>query len=206
MSERVYIFRLWIRVWHWLNAALILLLIASGFSLHYAGSSSGLIGFGLARKIHNVAGIALCAAYAIFFVGNIVSGNWLQYVPRTKDFSKRSWLQVRYYIWDIFQGAPEPFPVTPENNFNPLQQVTYWGVMYVLMPMLIATGLVFLYPRLAPDSWLGVDGLLPIALTHFVVGYALFLFLLSHLYLITMGKKVSSAIKTMITGWHEDDG
>jgi len=204
MSKRVYLFRLWLRCWHWLNAALILTLITSGFSLHYSGSNAAVINFGLARQIHNYAGLTLCANYVVFFIGNVITGNWWQFVPSPKEFAKRAWIQTRYYAWDIFRGLPEPFPPTREVNFNPLQQVTYWAVMYLLMPVLLASGLMFLYPTLAPENWFGVDGLLPVALTHYVAGFAIFLFLLSHLYLATMGPKLSSLIMTMITGWHEE--
>ena len=104
----------------------------------------------------------------------------------------------------MFLGEPHPFPTTPEEHLNPLQQLSYWFVMYVVMVVLIVTGLIYLYPTLAPDRWFGVDGLLPIALLHFICAFVIFLFLLTHLYLCTTGEKMSSKIRMMITGWHED--
>ncbi len=204
MSYRIFILALWIRVWHWINALLILCLIISGLSLHYAQPGAGIIKFSLAREMHNIAGIGLCLNYVYFFIGNIVSGNWWQYIPRPHGYMKRCWVQFRYYMYDIFRGAPHPFPTTVDDNFNPLQQLIYWGVMYVLMPLLILTGVTYLYPTLAPDRWFGVDGLLPVAFVHFFVAFLIFLFMLVHVYLGTTGDHLTSKISTMITGWHEE--
>ncbi len=205
MSRRIFILALWIRVWHWINVLLILCLIASGLSLHYARPGAGIIRFSLARDMHNIAGIGLCIDYAYFFIGNIVSGNWWQYIPRPHGYMQRCWVQFRYYMWDMFHGAPHPFPTTVADNFNPLQQLIYWGLMYVLMPLMIVTGLTYLYPTVAPDRWFGVDGLLPIAFVHFVTAFLIFLFVLVHVYLGTTGDTLTSKISTMITGWHEEE-
>lgn len=204
MSERVYILARWIRVWHWVNATLIICLVLSGASLHYAHPGAGLIKFSLARSMHNICGIGLCINYAYFFIGNIVSGNWWQFVPRPHGYPTRAWLQLRYYLWDMFHGRPHPFPTTVADNFNPLQQIIYWAVMYALFPLLMVTGITYLYPNLAPDRWFGVDGLLPVALTHYVVAFLIFLFLLLHVYLGTTGEKLTSKIKMMITGWCDE--
>ncbi len=204
MSERIYLLPLWLRIWHWTNALLIISLIVSGISLHFADPKAMLLPFSLARDIHNIAGVALCVTYGVFVIGNIVSGNWWQFVPKPDNFLKNIWLQTRFYIWDIFLGRPHPFAVTLERHFNPLQQITYWAVMYLLMPLVLITGVMFLWPELAPDRLFGVDGLLPIALAHFVFGLCILLFLLSHIYLATLGTTPTQQIKMMITGWHEE--
>jgi thiosulfate reductase cytochrome b subunit len=204
MSHRVYMYPAWIRLWHWTNAVLIIGLTASGVSLHYSNPAVGLIDFNLAREVHNACGIALCGAYAVFFVGNIVTGNWWQFVPQPHRYLWRAWLQMRFYSWDIFFGRPHPFPPTLENNFNPLQQVFYWAVMYLLMPTLLVTGLIFLYPELAPESVMGFDGLLPVAMAHYMVGFLIVCFMVMHIYLGTTGHRVTTLFKAMATGWHEE--
>ncbi len=204
MSERIYILARWIRVWHWINAALILTLIASGISLHYSRPGVGLIKFSLAREMHNIAGITLCIDYLFFFFGNIISGNWWQFIPRPHGYALRAWKQFRFYMWDMFHGAPHPFPVTRDDNFNPLQQVTYWAVMYLVYPLLMITGLIYLYPTLAPDRWFGMDGLVPVAFAHYAFAFIIFMFLLIHLYLATTGHKLTDKVKMMITGWSDE--
>lgn len=203
MSERVFILSLWIRLWHWANAILILLLILSGASLHFSDAALPLLPFAVAVKVHNVAGLALTAMYAVFVVGNIVSGNWWQYVPKPGGFLQRCWAQTRFYCWGIFAGEPHPYPPTPAANFNSLQQIIYWLIMYMLMPALIVTGLVFLWPEFAPKRAFGMDGLLPVAVLHYVLGVLITAFTIAHIYLATTGVRVTSLVRMMITGWHE---
>jgi thiosulfate reductase cytochrome b subunit len=203
MSERVYLLPLWIRLWHWTNALLIITLTVTGVSLHFADPKGWQIEFSLAARIHDVAGIALIAAYTFFFVGNLISGNWWQYVPKPPGILERCWRQTRWYSYGIFRGEPHPYPVTLEQNFNALQSLIYWGVMYLLMPVLLLTGLVFLLPQFAPDRLFGFDGLLPVAVLHYISGTAVVMFMIAHIYLGTTGSTVTSMFRTMITGWHE---
>ncbi|MFO1283609.1 MAG: cytochrome b/b6 domain-containing protein [Burkholderiales bacterium] len=203
MNERIYLLPLWIRIWHWTNALLIVVLAATGVSLHFADPRLPLVEFSLAARVHDVAGLGLCAAYAFFVIANIASGNWWQYVPKPPGVLARCWTQTRWYCYGIFRGEPHPFPVTREVNFNALQAVIYWAVMYVLMPVLLASGLVFMFPQVAPDRLFGFDGLLPIAVLHYVAGTVAVLFLIAHVYLGTTGTTATAMFKTMITGWHE---
>ena len=77
--------------------------------------------------------------------------------------------------------------------------------MYLAMPGLILTGLIFLWPELAPDHVFGLDGLLPIAVAHYLIGLIIVLFMIGHIYLGTTGVTVTSLFKMMITGWHEHE-
>ncbi len=203
MVKRVYLFAPWIRHWHWANAVTILALIVTGISLHYADTKGMLVPFDLSRDVHNIAGIVLCAIYGFFLIANIVSGNWLQYVPSGPNYGKRLWIQARFYLWDCFFGRPHPHHPSVKRNFNDLQQIVYWAVMYVLMPLLLISGLLFLWPELAPDRIMGVDGLLPVAIAHYIFGYMISLFMLGHMYLSTMGDTPTTSLKTMLTGWYQ---
>lgn len=203
MSHRIYLLPLWLRLWHWTNALLIITLAVTGFSLHFSDPDLTLVPFALAARIHNIAGVALLAAYGFFVVANIVSGNWWQYVPKPPGILHRCMVQARFYCWGIFKGEPHPYPPTVEANFNALQAVVYWVIMYVVVPVTALSGLVFLYPQFAPDRLFGLDGLLPVALIHTVSAAVIVLFMLAHIYLGTTGLRVTSLFKMMITGWHE---
>lgn len=203
MSGREYLLPLWLRLWHWTNAALMIVLAVTGASLHFADPELKLVPFSLAARLHDIAGLALVATYVFFVIANIVSGNWWQYVPKPPGVLHRCWVQTRYYMWGIFRGEPHPYPPTKEVNFNALQAVVYWTIMYVAVPVVIVTGLVFFFPALAPSQMFGLDGLLPIALLHYVAGAAVILFMVSHIYLGTMGVRPTSLFRMMITGWHE---
>ena len=205
MSERTYrtyLFPLWIRLWHALNAVLILTLGATGLSLHFADPALPLVGFELAVRIHNACGVALAITYLGFLVANAVSGNARHFFPCGPGFLSALRAQLGWYACGIFRGAPHPHEPTPAAPFNVLQAITYAGVMYALLPVLIASGLVFLYPELAPARLFGFDGLLPIALLHYFAAMALLLFLLTHIYLGTTGKSVGQMFRAMISGWH----
>lgn len=203
MTERIYLLPLWLRLWHWTNALLIITLSITGVSIHFADSKSPLVEFSLAVRIHSMAGTALLVTYAFFVIANAVSGNWWQFVPKPPGIIERCWVQIKYYCWGVFKGESEPYPVTKEVNFNALQAVTYWLVMYIVLPITVVTGFIFLYPHLAPARLFGMDGLLPIAVVHCVSAAIIMMFAVAHIYLGTMGTKVTSLFRTMITGWHE---
>jgi thiosulfate reductase cytochrome b subunit len=204
MSARIYLLPLWIRVWHWTNALLIVTLAVTGVSLHFADPKLPLVEFSLAARVHDVAGIALLAVYGLFVVANIVSGNWWQYVPKPPGVLERCWIQAKWYAWGIFKGEAHPYRVSEEQNFNALQAISYWGIMYVVLPLMLASGFVFLVPELAPERVFGFDGLLPVAVVHYLTGAIIVMFMIAHIYLGTTGKTATSMFKTMLTGWHED--
>lgn len=199
----IYILPKWVRAWHWTNALLIITLIVTGVSLHFADSKVPLVEFSLAVRIHNIAGVLLVALYAIFVVGNAITGNWWQFVPKPPGVFRRCIGQVRYYMWGVFKGEHEPYPVTEDEHFNALQALTYWFMIYIVMPIIVVTGLIFLYPQFAPAKVFGMDGLFPIAVLHYISATIIAAFLVAHVYLCTFGKRIGTTFKTMITGWHE---
>ena len=203
MAERTYLVARWIRVWHWTNAVLILILGVTGMSIHFADPALPLVDFALAVRLHNIAGVLLIGAYLFFVIANIVTGNWWQFVPKPPGVLQRIVRQAMWYGFGIFRGEPHPHEPSKEEHFNALQAVTYWSVMYLLLPVVLLSGLMYLYPELAPDKLFGFDGLLPVAQTHYLSAVAVLLFMLSHIYLGTTGKTVGQMFKMMITGWHE---
>jgi len=202
--SRIYLLPLWIRVWHWTNALLIIALAVTGVSLHFADPELPLVEFSLAARIHDLAGIALLATYGFFVVANIATGNWWQYVPKPPGVLERCLVQSRWYMYGIFKGEPHPYRVSEEANFNALQALSYWFIMYMVLPVMLATGVMFLIPDLAPDRVFGFDGLLPVAILHYLTGAVIVAFMIAHVYLGTTGQTATSMFKTMITGWHEE--
>ena len=113
MAHREYLFPLWLRLWHWTNALLILTLAVTGMSLHFADPDLPLVEFSLAVRIHNIAGVSLMGAYVFFVVANIVSGNWWQYVPKPPDILKQAIDQGKWYAFGIFRDDPHPHIPAP---------------------------------------------------------------------------------------------
>jgi thiosulfate reductase cytochrome b subunit len=201
--KQLYLYPLWIRLWHWTNVLLFIVLIISGTSLHFA---NGFLTFETAMLVHNLAGIMLILVWLIFVIGNFVSENGKHYRIKFKGLISGLIKQSYYYAIGIFKGDAHPFHVSTEMKFNSLQQLSYIGVMYGLMPILILTGLFFLFPAYLPEKLLGIDSFWVIAIAHLVVAYLLILFMVVHIYIITTGETVFSNLQAMLTGWHKEKG
>jgi len=120
MTEQIYFYPIWIRIWHFLNAILCLLLIFSGFSLQYSNPEFSFINFRLAVSIHNFAGVSLTISYLLFFLGNFFTENGKFYRLQFKGLRLRLWKQLRYYAYGYFINEEPPFPISVDNKFNPL--------------------------------------------------------------------------------------
>ena len=59
------------------------------------------------------------------------------------------------YLIGIFKGEAHPYYAAPEHKFNPLQHVTYVGLMYVTYPLLLLSGVALLFPGFLPQGLLG---------------------------------------------------
>ena len=189
---------LWLRVWHSLQALLFLGLIATGLNMHYAGSEWAVIPFSVSVRVHNACGIATALLWVVFVVWNAVSGHARHYMPKDIHVIHSLVIQIRYYAYGMFRGdAP---PLSPGLRNNHVQQLGYAGIMYILMPVSIASGMLLLFPILAPERALGWAGLWPMAMLHLGVGYLLTLFLVVHIYLATTGETFFSLYREMITG------
>ncbi len=197
----LYLYPTWLRLWHWINALLFLTLIASGVSMHYAGTD-WLMGFATARLVHNTAGILLTIGWVGFIVANARTGNSRHYHVRLRSLVGDLISQTRYYMAGIFRLEPHPFHVSENMKFNALQQLSYLGVMYGLMPLLIISGWAFLFSVYLPETLFGLGSVWVVAMTHVVASYLLVLFLLVHLYIITTGETVFANLRAMLTGWH----
>jgi thiosulfate reductase cytochrome b subunit len=203
MSEKMYLYPVWTRIWHWINAVLFIALIITGVSLQYSDPNSPLIPFEPSVTWHNIAGIILIINYIFFVAGNILTWNGKYYKLKSKGLMDRLILQVKYYLFGVFKGEKPPFPENENRKFNPLQKVTYIAVMYVATPLVILSGIALLFPEIIIDKVFGVNGTLLTSLLHITMGFFLSVFILIHIYFSTFGAKVSSHFKSMINGYHE---
>ncbi len=205
MSTRHYLYPLWVRIWHWLNALTFMVLIPTGISMHFADVDKPfVISFQLATYIHNVAGLVLTGLWLFFVFMNLVSGNWKHYIPPLQGLIGRVLLQVRFYLVGIMRGEPHPFPSNEECKFNPMQQLAYDAVMFGLVPLICATGVLLLVPDVLPSKILGIGSVWIMAVGHTVLAFFGSVFLLVHMYLGSTGDSLTSLVKGMITGWHEE--
>ncbi len=203
MSDKLYLYPVWIRVWHAINALFFLVLLISGISMQYSNPQYPLLPFDVAVSSHNISGIVIFIAYLFYLVAFVLTSNKKHYRIERKGLFDRLSKQVRYYVFGVFKGEDAPYPTGEEAKFNPLQQITYVGVIFVLYPVLIITGLALMFPEVIIDNFFGIGGTLLTALLHASAGFLVSLFLVIHLYFATMGASVSSNFKSIINGYHE---
>lgn len=202
MKDKLYLYPIWVRSWHLLNALLFLALIFTGLCLQYSSIEYTIIPFKYSVSIHNIAGIILCVAFAFYIMANRFTSNGNYYQFHLKGLLGRVFKQFRYYAFGIFKNEDPPFPISVGRKFNPLQKVSYVIIMYILMPIIIVTGVALFFPEMLPTKILGASGIHVIDLLHIITGFILSVFMLVHIYFCTIGKTPLANFKSMINGWH----
>ncbi len=201
--KTLYLYPLWLRAWHWGNALLILVLMVSGASMHFAGTP-WLLEFKTAVLTHNTAGILLSLGWIGFVIGNALTDNQRHYRLEWRGLISRLVAQLHYYGVGIFRNEPHPFQVSEGMKFNVLQQLTYIKFMYVIFPLLIVSGWAFLYVVYLPQSLFGINTTWLVAMMHLTLAYFMVLFLVIHVYIITTGETVVTNLRAMLSGWHRE--
>jgi thiosulfate reductase cytochrome b subunit len=192
----IYLYTRYERFWHWFQAALIILLLVTGFEVN---TGVGVFGFQTAVTVHNYTGLTWLIAFAFFVFWLFTTGEWKQYVPTTKKMLA----VMRYYSYGIFRGEPHPVPKRKEAKHNPLQRLTYLGLAAALLPVQMATGFLYWGYNSWGDWGLSVLTLQIVALVHTAGAFAILSFLVVHLYMTTTGHTIAAHVKAMITGWEE---
>lgn len=98
---KIYLYTRFERFWHWVQAALIILLIITGLEVH---GSYKLFGFERAVTLHNFFGLTWLVLFAFIVFWLFTTGEWKQYIPTTRKLYD----VARYYCVDIFRGKPHP--------------------------------------------------------------------------------------------------
>jgi len=171
--------------------------------MQYSDPMNPFIRFDLAVSMHNIAGFVLLFDYLLFIIANTISKNGRHYRIQLKGLTIRLMSQFRYYTYGVFKHEPTPFPVTKKMKFNPIQQLTYFITMYVMMPLLFLTGLPMLFSGAFVRQLIGSKAFFITDIFHITIGFFLSLFLVIHLYFCTFGAKPYSNFISIITGYHE---
>lgn len=187
------------RLWHWTQTGLILFLALTGFEVH---GSLSFFGFEQAVSLHNTAAYSFLVLIVFAIFWHFTTGEWRQYLPTRQHLRA----QIEYYITGIFRNAPHPTRKTALTKLNPLQRIVYLALKILVIPIMVLTGLLYMYYRY-PQSGkiysLNIDGLETIALLHTAGAFFLISFVIVHVYLITTGHTPTSNLKAMITGYEE---
>ncbi|MCG8580353.1 MAG: cytochrome b/b6 domain-containing protein [Bacteroidales bacterium] len=195
--KQVYIYKQFERFWHWSQAALILFLALTGFEIH---GSFSLLGFEKAVLFHSIASYLLLALIAFSIFWHFTTGEWKQYIPTISKLKE----QIHYYTVGIFKNAPHPTIKSARKKLNPLQAMTYLGFKLLMAPVMILTGLLYMYYKTFDVNDIIVVSDIPlewIAWAHTLGAWLLMAFIIVHVYMTTTGHSVTTNIKAMITGW-----
>lgn len=149
---------LWVRILHWAIAVLFLLLIISGITQHFATVQSSLINYSIATTLHELGGIVLSIVYVVFLLAIFITGYWRRFFPRTRTLWQLVWQQSQFY------------------GRNPT-------TVFLVVPLLIITGLWYYFPDYAPTAVLGFDGLWTVAMCHYVIGVLATAYTIGHIFM-----------------------
>ena len=125
-SERIYLYSKAVRLWHWSNALLFVLLLASGLINHFA-----LVGATAVKSlvaVHEVCGFLLLACWLGFVLINAVGGNGHHYRIRRQGWLDRAAKQRDFICLALCRGK----------NILSRQQPSLNLIPYSRSPMLVS--------------------------------------------------------------------
>lgn len=186
---KIYVWELPVRIFHWLNAGAIFMLIVTGIyignpflsSIVHEDAEGFLMGW--VRYIHFFSAFLftfnlIVRLYWMFTGNKYATSNLLR-----KSFWKDTWETVKFYL---FLKNKKPHFV----GHNPLAQLSYWAVIGVGSVIMIVTGF-FMYVEPRPETfggklfnWLNIFGdSYAIRSTHHLVTWLFIIFVVAHIYL-----------------------
>lgn len=192
-TVKVYVWELPVRIFHWVNAVCIILLMITGIYIGKPFLSASIpedayysFVMGWARYIHFFAAF-LFTVTLLFRLYWVIKGNkYAMSNPLRKIFWKESWETVKFYLF-LKNKKPEYV------GHNPLAQLSYWIFIGLGSMIMIFTGF-FLYFEPQPESlfgsffffWVPVlfgGDSFSIRSLHHIVAWAFMVFMVLHVYL-----------------------
>ncbi len=152
---------------------------------------------GTARVVHFFFAWALAITLLIWLVASLINGHaWRDLVPRLRD--------IRTLPRDVVEHLKLKFHRRRE--YNTLQKLSYAGVLFVLLPLMIATGLAMSPGANAILPWLPdlLGGRQTARTIHFGVMLLLLGFFVVHILMVLLAGPLNG-LRSIITGWYRID-
>src|SRR3984893_2670054 len=151
----------------------------------------------LGRRWHFFFAWLFVANLLVYFAAGLASGHfWRDLIPSRRQ------LRPRFILRDIIDHLRLKFPRgEAARHYNPLQKLTYLGVVFVLLPLMIVTGLAMSPGMDAILPWL-VDlfgGRQSARTIHFIAASLITLFVFVHVAMVLLAGPVNE-LRAMITG------
>jgi thiosulfate reductase cytochrome b subunit len=198
--KRIDLHPLPLRMWHWINALIVIILIVTGIYLRLYGIAA-LKPHDPVLFWHKCVGLAMIVTTVFWFIFTMPSKSLRrQYRIKISDL-KGVIVQTQYYFFSIFVGGENPFKVSADAKYNPLQKIAYDAILFIFIPVQAVTGLLFmdipvLRQYLLSENLMGLLGVI-----HVIFAYLFVLYLIVHLYMATLGDTIFSHTKAMIVGY-----
>jgi Ni/Fe-hydrogenase b-type cytochrome subunit len=217
------------RIWHWANGVTIFIMIGSGLTIlnahphlywglhgsqpdrpwlntpHWPGwlTIPAQYNLAIARRWHLLFALVLAFGLLGFMIASLVNRHFQRdlRVRATEIRPRHLWNDVVAHVNLRFHDATHPAA------YNPLQKLAYVITIFVLIPLMVFTGLAMSPAMDAAWPWLPqVFGGRPSARSiHFIVACALVLFIIVHLALVILAGPVNE-VWSMISGrWRLPD-
>ena len=213
--DRVYVWQAPVRMYHWVNAACVFMLVATGLVIGRppaflsAAEASASYWFGWVRFLHFTAASLMGAAFMVrvywMFKGNAYA-RWDAFIPNSLKMFKRQLRESWSVLWvDILQVQKEPIDYVGHNG---LASFSYFAIFLATI-FQICTGLALYSPMSGlwiahMMSWVSpfMGGDAAVRLWHHSVTWIFVMFTMIHVYLsifhdMTEGK---GEISSIITG------
>lgn len=218
----VYRHRLFTRLWHWINALAIFVLLMSGLGIFNAhpqlywgqyganldkawlmldrfpgwATIPGEYSLALSRQWHLAFAWVLSVGLLAYLIASLINRHLQSDIALSRAEVAPS------HLWaDIKKHARLDFHES-EARYNPLQKITYSLILFVILPLVIVTGLCMSpgFGGVAP--WLTdlFGGRQSARSIHFLCAAAIAAFILVHLLLVILAGPINE-MRSMITGW-----
>lgn len=213
------------RLWHWVNAVAIATLFMSGlgiFNAHprlYWGEYGanfdtpwlqlsrfpgwitlpGSYSLAMSRQWHLAFALIFAFATLFYMIWSLIN----RHISRDLAF-RRPEIAPRHIWQDIKDHARLRFPTgTAALRYNVLQKASYIGVIFILIPGLILTGLTMSPGMNAALPWLTAvfGGRQSARSIHFILAFAIVAFFVVHVLMVLLAGPVNE-LRSIITGWY----
>ncbi|MBK1700518.1 cytochrome b/b6 domain-containing protein [Thiococcus pfennigii] len=193
-TREVLIFGRFERFWHWGQMVLIVLLMFTGFGLH---GFHNLLDFRVAVTLHTFSAFALLILWLFSVFWLFTTETWRHFLPTGRGL----WRVLRFYSYGIFKGERHPYRKAYWRKHNPLQALAYLMLKIVLFPLIWITGIAYLLYFLWRGFPFSSEILEWIALIHTGAAFAILVFALIHIYMLTTGHSFWEHVRPMVTGF-----
>jgi Ni/Fe-hydrogenase b-type cytochrome subunit len=213
------------RLWHWVNAVVLYVMLRSGlgiFNAHprlYWGQAGANFdqpwlaldrfpgwltlptqySLAMSRRWHLSFALVLGFSLLFFMLWSLAN----RHIARDLAFRKGE-LSLAHIGRSIREHARLRFPTGVEAlRYNILQKISYIGVIFVLLPLIIFTGLAMSPGMDAAWPWLTdiFGGRQSARSIHFITAWLLVLFFVVHVLMVCLAGPMNE-IRSMITGWY----